>query len=299
MKGIFALAALFVVTAAAAQNQPPQYVQPAPLAQHDQSGASQLEKAAASRNICDNNVGAVATIFDGINVNFTPTVLKAILHQFPLAFMIPMTQLEDKAVIAHVNAGLAYKHQYGIRFSSYFDNALASLTPEIVNNLLATAEQQYKKAFNLNLQYVMFADKTPDFVLNVARARQLRPILYNVDFSTAGNDHIGKLEQILVDPGAQSYVGLLNAHNSGQTQVLLDIYNAADIIGFKAVHLSECLLPLRKATDSDLNHLVNPNNPNAQPQAIVAAPDGSAAAFFGASSSLMTALLAIIALIVV
>lgn len=288
MKGIFALAALFVATAVAAQNAPPAAQQAGAVPQ--QAGLSQIEKAASSRNVCDNSHGGVVTVFESVNINFTPTVLKAVVKQFPLAFMIPTTQLEDKAVIEKTKLAFSYNlHDFGV----YFDTAaLGALTPDIVNTLLATAEQQYFKAFNLKLQYVMFSHKTPDYILDITRARQLRPVLYNVDFSDASSDHISKLEQTLIDPSTQSYIGLLNASNSGQTQVLLDIYNSIELTGFKPVRLSECLLPLRKATDSE------PVNPNVQPQPIVAGPENMAA-FFSVNSGLATALLAVVALIVV
>lgn len=208
--------------------------------------------------------GHVTTIFDGLDVNNTATMLKSIKKQLEVSFFIPSPLLLDTTVIANGQAALRNGHALGLRFNPGYDLALGSLTEEKVNSELAIAETHFKKAFGRDLQYVLFAYGTPEVAYKVAEKRHIRPVLYNIDFSPANVNHIATLDANFVDPKHQSFITLQNSHNPNQWDTLRITYNAAVARNFLAVKLSTCLPPLRSA-GVEAQAIVNNNPTNTPP----------------------------------
>lgn len=224
--------------------------------------------------------GDVTTVFEGIDVNRTPTLLKSIRRQLEVAFFLPSNQLQDKTIVANGQAALKNNHSLGVRFNPAFDNALSTLTEEIVNAQLSTAETQFKAAFGRNLQYVLFAYGTPDWALKLAEKRAIRVVQHNIDFSDSSVSPINTLDANFVDPKHQSFITLQNAHGESQWSILQQTYNAAVARSFQPVRLSTCLPPLRESgVEGQSLVVVNPapqNPPPTQPQPLTTAASSAA-----------------------
>ena len=214
--------------------------------------------------------GHVTTIFDGINVNETATLLKSIKKQLEVSFFIPSPLLLDGTVVSNGQAALRNNHVVGVRFNPGYDTSLSTLTEEKVNSELAIAETHFKKAFGRDLQYVLFAYGTPEVAYKVAEKRRIRVVHYNIDFSGSNVNHVATLDANFIDPKHQSFVTLQNSYNQDQWSVLRLTHNAAVARQFQTVRLSTCLPPLR---DSGVEaHAIvnnNPVTPPNTPQSIV------------------------------
>lgn len=213
--------------------------------------------------------GHVTTIFEGMDVMKTPLLLKSIDRQLEVAFFVPSSLLLDATVIANAQAALRKNHTIGLRFNPAYDSALSTLTDDVVNAQLATAEVQFKKNFGRNLQYVLFAHGTPASAYKVAEKRFIRPVLYNVDFSQPNANYIATLDANFINPKAQSFITLQSAHTESQDGkdqwgLLRDTHNGGYARGFQSVRLSTCVPPLRES-GVEVQVITNNNPANTPP----------------------------------
>lgn len=208
--------------------------------------------------------GHVTTIFDGIDVTQTATMLKSIKRQLEVSFFIPSPLLLDSTVVANGQAALRNNHVLGVRFNPGYDLGLNTLTEEKVNSELAIAETHFKKAFGRDLQYVLFAYGTPEFAHKVAEKRRIRVVHYNIDFSGTNVNHVATLDANFIDPKHQSFVTLQNSYNQDQWSLLRLTHNAAVARNFQTVRLSTCLPPLRDS-GVEAQAIVNNNPTNTTP----------------------------------
>jgi len=288
MNSLYALAALFVATVAA-RNTLSSYMESreemSPVSKlanddvsitglvsnvHDGHGAHNAQVVSNLAHHRCVQAGHITTVFDGIDVTKTPTLLKTIDRQLEVAFFVPSTLLTDNTVLANCQAALRKNHVIGLRFDPIHDNALNALTEDVVNSKLATAEVHFKKTLGRNLQYVMFAYGTPEFAYKIAEKRFLRVVNYNIDFSQNNVNHVATLDVNFSNPKQQSFVILQSAYSPEAWETLRTAHNAGVVRGFQTVRLSTCLPPLRDA-GIEVQAVANNNpasTPPANPQAI-------------------------------